>query len=442
MALLTTDTIFAPATAPGRAGVAVLRISGSGALAALELFKIAKKPSPRLADLITLHHPESGEILDRGLLLWFPAPHSFTGEDTIEFQLHGSRAVMAELIRLLSSRPDFRMAEAGEFTRRAVLNGKLDLAQAEALVDLVDAETSAQLRMANRQLSGHLSTVSKQLRNDIIAVRAYVEALLDFSDEELPDDAEDYIQSRLQKLNDALSGILGDNRAGERLRDGVHAAIIGIPNAGKSTFLNWLARRDVAIVSDEAGTTRDVLEVHLNLSGYPLILADTAGIREAENKVEAEGIRRAMEKAENADFRVVILDGGESPETQAEINTLIKPDDVVLLNKMDKNPQYIVDDAIPVSFAKETNLEAIIPALESKLALYFNCGADALITRERHRTAFQNAHDLTQKASGKIAPELRGELLRQASLELGSITGEINIEHILDKLFTTFCIGK
>lgn len=442
MAFLTTDTIFAPATAPGRAGVAVIRISGEKALAALMLFGIIRKPTPRLADLVALRHPETGEILDRGLLLWFPAPHSFTGEDTIEFQLHGSRAVMAELTRLLANHPDFRMAEAGEFTRRAVLNGKLDLTQAEALVDLVDAETTAQLRMANRQLSGQLSKVCSQLRDEIIAVRAYVEALLDFSDEELPDDAEEYIQSRLQTILASLSTILNDNRVGERLRDGVHAAIIGIPNAGKSTFLNWLAGRDVAIVSDEAGTTRDVLELHLNLSGYPLILADTAGIRESDNKVEAEGIRRAMEKAKEVDFRIVILDASKQKEEQSEIHALIKQDDVVLLNKIDMNPQHIDNGMIPVSFTNETNLEAIIPALESKLAFYFNAGSDALITRERHRIAFENAHNFIFSASAPVAFEMRGELLRLASRELSSITGEINIEHILDRLFTTFCIGK
>ncbi len=445
MSFLTTDTIFALSTPPGRSGLAVIRISGPGAGEALGIFEVTKPLTPRYATLVTLR--EKGERIDECIALWFPGPHSFSGEDTLELQLHGSRAILSETMRILASHPGFRLAETGEFTRRAIYHGRMDLTQAEALVDIIDAETTSQLRLANRQLQGQLLTTCRALREGIVDILAYTEALLDFSDEELPEDMESYIANQLDALIASLDDILSDNRAGERLREGVYAVILGLPNAGKSSLLNLLAARDIAIVSEEEGTTRDILEAHLDIDGYPLILADTAGIRSAQNRVESEGIRRALERAEQADFRVILLDASRPLSEQSDIITQIRPDDVVILNKMDIEPQHLVETeialpALSLSLTNTPDVTSLVDALRSRLSNIFSEHHAPVITRERHRQSFTESLSHLTRAKEESSLELKGESMRLAARSIGKITGEVGIEEILDRLFSSFCIGK
>ena len=318
------DTIYALATAPGRGGVAVIRVSGPQAAAALlALARRETLPPPRKAVRSWLTHPLTGAPLDDGLALWFPAPASFTGEDVVELHLHGGRAVVRGVAEALSALASLRPAEPGEFTRRAFLNGKLDLTAAEGLADLIDADTEAQRVQALRQLGGALASLYDGWRAELVNILAYQEATIDFPDEEIPSDLDEAARGRIAGLAKALRAHLADDRRGERLRDGVHIAIVGPPNAGKSSLLNVLAKREAAIVSEQAGTTRDVIEVHLDLGGYPVVVADTAGLRESGDLIESEGIRRARERAEAADLRIALFDGSAWPEIDMPTALLI-----------------------------------------------------------------------------------------------------------------------
>ncbi len=440
------DTIFAPATPPGRSGVAVLRLSGPLATRALSSLGCAC-PSPRVATLATLRLDESGDILDRGLVLYFPAPHSFTGEDVVELHLHGSRAVMEELLLHLGAQDGLRLAEAGEFSRRAFFNNKFDLTQAEALADLIDADTSAQRRQALRQMDGALGAVSAELRRGIIEARAHLEAYLDFPDEEIPASVAEKMDDELRGLLTHVRDLLHENRNGEKIRDGFYVVILGRPNAGKSTLLNALARRDVAIVSPEAGTTRDVIECPLALEGFSITLADTAGLRNTMESVEAEGIRRAMQRADKADFRLVLLDASLPRAVQEDVLCHLKPDDVVVLNKSDIKTPYIDEYAdlpspIRLSALSGNGLEHLILALKERMQVHLSTGSDAVITRARHRTAFAHVERYLVDALNESVWELKSEALRLASVECGKITGAIHIEEVLDRVFSSFCIGK
>ena len=440
------STIFAPATAPGRAGVAVLRISGPGASEVCRLFG-TPLPSPRQAHLALLTHPDSGDVIDEALLLWFPGPASFTGEDVLELHLHSSMAVMQEITSLLGAQEGFRLAEPGEFSRRAFYNHKMDLTQTEAIADLIDAETISQQRQAIRQMQGGLSDFCEKLRQQIIRLRAYMEAYLDFPDEEIPDDLPRQIDRDTGPIIATLKTILADQQSGERIRQGIHIAIIGIPNAGKSTLLNALARRDVAITSEEAGTTRDILEVHLDIGGYAVILSDTAGIRDGADSVEAEGIRRARQQAEQADIRLALLDGTSSLASQEDILSLIRPDDVLVINKSDLKTQDIVlETSLPspcyLSAKTQNGLERLISSLKARMERMVSGGEEAIITRARHRQYFEETLTALQQSVPLTELELKGEQLRLASDALGKIVGIIHIEDILDEIFGSFCIGK
>lgn len=450
------DTIFALSSAPGRAGVAVIRISGPQAGLALEDMAGACPP-PRVAHLTRLNDPGTGEALDEGLVLWFPAPNSFTGEDVAELHLHGGRSVVAGTIAALSALPGLRPAEAGEFTRRAFDNGKLDLSQVEGLADLIDAETDAQRRQALRQMEGGLSRWTETWRGRLTRLLAHVEAAIDFPDEDLPDDLTRRVRLDVAALRAEILRVLGDDRRGERLRDGLYIAILGPPNVGKSSLLNALAQRDVAIVSEVAGTTRDLIEVHLDLGGYPVTLADTAGLRELEARgaldgqsaIEAEGMRRARAGAAAADLKLTVLDVREHPEFDRLTLGLIDDDTIVLLNKTDLAAGPIPDTvagraAIGVSAKTGAGLPDLLERLAGEVADRLSGGGTTApaLTRARHRRALEDCAHALQRASSAKLTELAAEDLRLATRALGRITGRVDVEDVLDIVFRDFCIGK
>jgi tRNA modification GTPase len=435
-------TIFALATPPGKGGVAVLRLSGSDASAALQALTGASLPTPRRATLHRLRDPQSGDTIDQALVLWFPAPASFTGEDVVELHVHGGRAVATALSEALSRLPGCRPAEPGEFSRRAFENGKLDLTEAEAIADLVAAETAAQRRQALRQLDGELGTLYETWRGKLLRALAHLEAEIDFSDEELPEGMAAAVLPVLGELYAAITAHLDDAGRGERLREGAQIAIVGPPNAGKSSLLNLLAKRDVAIVSAQAGTTRDVIEVHLDLGGWPVTLADTAGLRETADEIEREGVRRAEQRARGADLRLVVLDAAAA-ETPAILQKLIGPGDIVVLNKIDLAPAAkIPAEALALSVRTGTGVAELLALLQQRVAALLDGGGMPL-TRQRHRLALEECLAALKRAQAqKALPELLAEDVRLAARALGRITGRVDVEDMLDIVFREFCIGK
>ncbi|HYD71088.1 tRNA uridine-5-carboxymethylaminomethyl(34) synthesis GTPase MnmE [Azospirillum sp.] len=442
-----TATIFALATAPGRAGVAVVRVSGPASSEALTALTRRALPAPRVATLTALRDPGTGEALDDALVLWFPGPKSFTGEDVVELHLHGGRAVVAGVVEALAALPGLRVAEPGEFTRRAFENGKLDLTAAEGLADLVDAETSAQRRQALRQMEGALGRVYESWRLRLTRALAHIEADIDFPEEDLPGGVADAVRPELEALATEIGAHLADGRRGERLREGLHIAIVGAPNAGKSSLLNALARREAAIVSARAGTTRDVIEVHLDLGGFPVVLADTAGLREAAgDEIEEEGIRRALDRAASADLKIAVFDATALPALDAATLALVDGGTVVVINKTDlalANVESVGDrNALAVSARTGAGLRELEAALaELAGARMAGTGAPAL-TRARHRSALEECRDALARALSAPLPELAAEDVRLASRALGRITGRVDVEDLLDVIFRDFCIGK
>jgi tRNA modification GTPase len=443
-----TDTIFALATAPGRAAIAVVRISGPGTRAALEDIAGAIPP-PRRAAHRRLRDPETGEIIDDGIVLFFPAPASFSGEDMAELQLHSGRAILSAVFALLGARPGFRLAEPGEFTRRAFLNGKLDLTGAEAIADLVAAETAAQRRQALRQLAGAFGQLCEAWRARLIRAQARLEAEIDFPEEDLPPALWQAARREMKALRHEIAAHLADDHRGERLRDGVVVAILGPPNAGKSSLMNALARRDVAITSSIAGTTRDVIEVGLDLGGYPVVLADTAGLRDSADAVEEEGVRRARARAASADLRLIVLDATR-PAESAAVRPLIDSAAIVVANKIDLAPP---DGAVwadrlggapasRLSVATGEGLAALIERLSAAVSGLLTADAAPLVTRTRHRLALEACVAALDRFAGATLPELAAEDLRAAARSLGAITGRVGVEDVLDSLFREFCIGK
>ena len=447
-------TIVALSSGHGRAGVAVIRISGSGAMRALE--RVAGMvPAPRAATRAVLRDPQTGAALDDGLVLWFPAPASYTGEDVAEFHIHGGVGVVAGMMVALCAVEGVRPAEPGEFTRRAFLNGKMDLIQAEAVADLVAAETEAQLRQAVGQLRGGLSETYESWRQRLRDALAHLEAEIDFPDEELPLELMSDIRGQVSELLVDLEKHLADNRRGERLRDGVYVVIAGPPNVGKSSLLNALARREAAIVSERAGTTRDVVEVHLDLGGFPVIIADTAGLRESSDDIEKEGIRRALARAEDADLKIVMVEAAPAISVEAQSKSLLDEDAMVVINKIDK--QRVADGVLvegrkgwALSVTTGEGLDSFLQALEKMVEERVGHGEAPLITRERHRSAIEECAAClerfiagSQNVDITIARiELAAEDLRLAARRLGQITGRIDVEELLDVVFRDFCIGK
>lgn len=427
-----TDTIFALASGEGRAGVAVVRLSGPGAGAALAALA-GPLPPPRRAMLRRLAH-EGGEI-DRVLVLWFPGPGSFTGEDVAELHIHGGRAVRAALFAALASL-GLRPAEAGEFSRRAVENGRLDLTRAEAIADLVDAETEAQRLQALRQHDGALAALYEGWRSRAITALGRAEAAIDFSDDGVGEAEFDAARAAAIHLRQEIRAHLDDAGRGEALREGVRLAIVGPPNAGKSSLLNMLAARDAAIVSDIAGTTRDVIEVRLDLGGVLVLASDTAGLRDSGDAIEAEGVRRALARAREAHLVLLLLDASD-PAPGADLLSGIRAPDFVVWNKAD----LAAHDGISISLKTGDGVPALLELLRQSVRQKFTGEAPAL-SRARHRQALSEAVAALAHGANAPAPELLAEDLRLATRAIGRITGRVDVEEVLDFVFRDFCIGK
>jgi tRNA modification GTPase len=441
------DTICAVSSGAGRAGVAVIRLSGPDAGAALSALAGEPLPAPRRASLRALRDPGDGAEIDRGLVLWLPGPASFSGEDMAELHVHGGRAVVAATLAALGRVPGLRPAEPGEFTRRAFDNGRLDLTQVEGLADLIAAETEAQRRQALRQLDGHLGALYEDWRARLLRILAHAEAEIDFPDE---DEAAGALAAQAPAIDALAADIrahLDDRRRGERLRDGLMIAIVGAPNTGKSTLLNQLARRDVAIVSTTAGTTRDVIEAHLDLGGFPVIVADTAGLRPAGDEVEAEGVRRAQARAESADLRLAVFDATGWPDRDPETAAFVDGDAVVVVNKADlaavpADASVGGRPALAVSARTGAGLDRLLAVLEGEVRARLEAAGPPGLTRARHRHALEETVAALDRARAARLPELGAEDLRLAGRALGRITGRVDVEDLLDVIFEDFCLGK
>lgn len=426
------DTIFALATAQGRAGVAVIRISGPEAKQVAGQL-CGSLPAPRVARTRLLTD-QSGQPLDHGLVLFFEAPSSFTGEDVVEFHLHGSVAVVSAVQRALG-RTSARMAEPGEFTRRALQNDKMDLAQVEGLGDLIESETEMQRQQALRAVSGKLGERIELWRAKLIRAAALIEVTIDFVDEEVPVDVSPEVQTLLTEVKADIGAQLKGFHAAERIRSGFEVAIVGAPNVGKSTLLNALAQRDAAITSETAGTTRDIIEVRMDLDGLPVTLLDTAGLRKAQDQIEAEGIARALSRAELADLRIFLIEPTEKLEVP------IKAGDVVRAPKADMR----CDDALAVSGATGEGVEELIADVARSLVN--RTQAAGLLTHERHRTAMEQALSTLALAASSVDDgpdhyDIASEEMRTAIRSLEAVVGRVDVENLLDEIFSSFCLGK
>ena len=430
------ETIFALSTVAGRAALAVLRLSGPDCDGVLAALGVKTLPTPRYAAVRALTDPDTKMLLDEALILRFVGPHSYTGEDMLELHLHGGLAVTHALLAALAALPICRAAEAGEFTRRAVANGKMDLTTAEAIADLIDAEGGAQQEQALRQMQGGLRDLFEGWRTQLKTMLAHLEADLEFADEDLPGGLGQNVLATLPQLQNAMQAHL-DDRRGISLRDGLRVALLGPPNAGKSSILNMLAGREAAIVSARAGTTRDVIEVAMLLDGVPVTLVDTAGLRAAGDDIEREGVRRAMAQADSADINILVA----SPDTAATEEKIRA--DLRLWNKNDlAAPQGGFDLALSTRAAGAE--KPLLAALSGLVAEKAGQSEAPILTRERHRTVLAEAIEHLRRAglAGETGLELVAEDLRLAQRVLGRITGAVDVEQLLDIVFADFCIGK
>ncbi len=444
-------TIYALATAPGRAAIAVIRVSGPAAMDSLRAL-LADTPAIMGARGVRRLYDHQGHCVDEALVQVFRAPHSYTGEDVVEYHLHGGRAVVTAMLDTLARQPGHRLAEAGEFTRRAFEHHRMDLTEAEAVADLIDAETAVQRTQALEQLDGALSDLYNGWKDRLSRVLAYLEADLDFSDQDLPEDALMTVRPNLSDIIAVMNAHLDDNRRGERLRDGVHIALLGAPNAGKSSLLNHLAQRDAAIVSPHAGTTRDVVEVHLDIAGFPVILSDTAGLRpdtvptDTHGSIEAAGIARAMKRAEEAVLRLLVFDKNTAPDFDAVTLGLIRATDIVLLNKCDDNISPVThiggQPALAISAQTGAGVHTLLNQLAERLQEIFQPSETPSLTRARHRAALLAAREALLRAATAPLPELVAEDIRLCLRHLAHITGQVDVEDLLDIIFRDFCIGK
>jgi tRNA modification GTPase len=442
-------TIFALSTPAGRSGIAVVRVSGTGAFSSLEKLT-GKRFEPRAATLVRLADPVTASTIDRAVVLCFPCPASFTGEDIAEYHVHGGRAVIDSLLAALGAQPGHRLAEPGEFTRRAFENGKMDLTGAEAIADLIDAETDAQKIQALAQMEGSLSRLYAGWSESLKNILAHLEADLEFPDEDLPNGILPEILPQLQRILAEISAHLDDNRRGERLRGGLHVAVIGAPNAGKSSLVNRLAQRDIAIVSDMPGTTRDVIEAHLDIAGFPVILADTAGLRpdqindSGHEKIESEGIRRALLRARDADIKILLFDGAAQTFDEETLK-LADERSIIAINKSDAGAKKYnagFHETILISAKTGDGIDELLKALEDKIKNIFKPSETPSLTRARHRAALADAQAALARSQNAALPELTAEDVRLAMRALGRITGRVDVEDLLDVIFRDFCIGK
>lgn len=447
---MTNSTIYALSTVYGKSGVAVIRISGPAALETVRRMTLlpAENINSRKAHFVKLLSARDGSLLDHSLLLYFPAPHSFTGEDIVELHTHGSRAVIASVLDSLSSLPDYRLAEPGEFSKRAFYNHKMDLTEAEGLADLIDADTAEQQKYALRQMEGGLKNLYDGWRSRLVDLLAHLEAYIDFPDEDLPVDLTSGMMNDVFKLCSEIETHLNDGKSGERLRDGFRVVIVGAPNAGKSSLLNAVARRDAVIVSDIAGTTRDAIDIHLDLGGYPVIFTDTAGLREAEEAIEQQGIAMAWRKIEDADLIISLFDASQdSVQVFDKLKKTYHNKMLIVANKIDKLTseqcsKLQKQGCMLISAKQAQGIGELLEIITGRIASRFTSGSNMLITRARYREALQNTLDNLQRFGFDKPIELTAEDIRLAARELGKITGRIEVDEILDKIFGSFCIGK
>ncbi len=444
------DTIYALSSGRGRAGVAVIRLSGQQAWSMAKAMT-GTSPVNRRAVRRRLKDPSTQETLDDCLCLGFEGPASFTGEDVVELHIHGGLAVIAGVLDVLGAQPGLRLSEPGEFTRRAFENGRIDLTEAESIGDLIEAETAAQRRQALRQGDGALARRCEEWRGSLLSTLAYWEAALDFSDEELPAELEEQTKQKISLLLGQILEKLDDGGAGERLRDGLRVAIVGPPNAGKSSLFNALAARDVAIVSDIAGTTRDTLEIHLDVGGHPIIIADTAGLRDAGDALEQEGVRRARHRAAEADLRVAVFDAADWPRCWAVHGEILRDETIVVINKIDLIAPRLAEEVNgirphKISVKTGVGIAGLVEAIGATAAGGVVPGGEPVITRARHREALkacaEELRGFLDSPNLNVAPEMAGEHLRRATHELARVTGRVDVEDLLDIIFQDFCIGK
>ena len=442
-------TIYALSTGPGISGIAIVRVSGEDTKKVIKLLTNIELPKPRVATLRKINKINTSELIDEGIILWFPGPESYTGEDMAEFHIHGSKAVIDALHHSISKIENCRLAEAGEFTKLAFQNGKINLLKAESIADLISAETEIQRQQAIKIMNGNSADKFNELREKLLKILSHVEAKIDFPDEDLPVDILKNIKKISKEVILSIEKILDDQKVGERIREGFKIAIIGPTNAGKSSLLNHLSNRDVAIVSEIAGTTRDVIETHLNIDGYPVVVSDTAGIRDSKNEIEKKGIKLALDKAENADLKLIVIDA-KSIDFKGVLKELMDENAILVVNKSDllkedlnseiKNYEYVL-----ISVKNNLNLEDLILKIKNKLKNKFITSEDILITRERHRQHLVQSLNYLKNFEEKNAAEdfdKAAEDLRLATRHLGMIVGKVDVEEILGSIFNDFCIGK
>ena len=442
-------TIYALSSGPGVSGVAIIRISGLDASKAITLLTGKSLPQPRVASLRKINNISTSELIDEGIIIWFPGPESYTGEDMAEIHIHGGKAIILALQNELSKIENFRLAEPGEFTKIAFQNGKINLLKAEGVADLISAETEIQRLQAVKIMRGKSAKKFDDLRERLIKILSFIEAKIDFPEEDLPDENIQQIKRDATEVLSQIKKILNDQKVGEIIREGFKIAIVGPTNAGKSSLLNNLSNRDVAIVSEIAGTTRDVIEAHLNIDGYPVIISDTAGIRNSKDEIEKKGIKLSLDRAENADLKLVVVDA-KSIDLSGFLNDLLKDNAILVVNKSDLIKSELGQevtklDHVLVSLKENLNLDKLILKIKNRLKTKFIMNEDILITRERHRQhlvqCLDNLTNFLEKNDKKDFDKA-AEDLRLATRHLGMIVGKVDVEEILGNIFNDFCIGK
>jgi len=442
-------TIYALSTGPGISGVAIIRVSGEDTQKVIQLLTNKDLPNQRVATLRKINKINTSELIDEGIILWFPGPQSYTGEDMAEFHIHGSKAVIEAIHSSISKIKNCRLAEPGEFTKLAFQNGKINLLKAESIADLISAETEIQRQQATKIMNGKSADKFNELREKLLKILSHIEAKIDFPDEDFPENILNNIKKTSSEVSKNIKKILDDQKVGERIREGFKIVILGPTNAGKSSLLNYLSNRDVAIVSEIAGTTRDVIETHLNIDGFPVIVSDTAGIRDSKNEIEKKGIKLALNKAEDADLKLVVIDA-KSVDFNGILDDLMDENAILIVNKSDlinenlnfkiKKFKYIL-----ISIKENLNIEELILQIKNKIKNKFINSEDILITRARHRQHLEQCLNNLEKFNEKKEADdfdKAAEDLRLATRHLGMIVGKVDVEEILGSIFNDFCIGK
>ena len=442
-------TIYALSTGPGVSGIAIIRISGPEASKVIETLTGKEIPRPRIATLRKINNINTSELIDEGIILWFPGPESYTGEDMAEIHIHGGKAVILAVQNEISKIPNCKLAEPGEFTKLAFQNGKINLLKAESIADLISAETEIQRLQAVKLMKGKSSDKFNELRDKLLKILSFIEAKIDFPDEDLPEENLNKIKKDTLEVTNEINRILNDQKVGEIIREGFKIAIVGPTNAGKSSLINNLSNREVAIVSEIAGTTRDVVETHLNIDGYPVIISDTAGIRDSKDEIEKKGIKLSLKKAENADLKLVVVDA-KSIDLSGFLNDLVKNNAILVINKSDLlnkklDPEISKLNHVKISLKENLNIDKLIIKIKDNLKNKFISEEDILISRERHRQHLVHCagylNNFLEKNDKKDFDKA-AEDLRLATRHLGMIVGKVDVEEILGSIFNDFCIGK